>query len=75
MIAITLFMVGYGGHLCQALWHQSIAEFPGLSVGLTYMPIPIGGVDHAALHPRAAVGRARCPRRSIVFRDQPSAVE
>jgi TRAP-type C4-dicarboxylate transport system permease small subunit len=26
-----------------ATWHQSIAEFPALSVGVTYLPIPIGG--------------------------------
>ena len=24
-------------------WHQSIAEFPFLSVGVTYLPIPVGG--------------------------------
>ena len=24
-------------------WQQSIAEFPALSVGFTYLPIPVGG--------------------------------
>jgi TRAP-type C4-dicarboxylate transport system permease small subunit len=44
MIATALFMLVYGVQLCYALWNQSIAEFPGLSVGLTYLPIPIAGV-------------------------------
>lgn len=41
---ISLFMVVWGAALCETTWHQSIAEFPELSVGLTYLPIPIGGV-------------------------------
>ena len=43
MIATALFMLVYGVQLCLATWHQSIAEFPGLSVGLTYLPIPVAG--------------------------------
>jgi TRAP-type C4-dicarboxylate transport system permease small subunit len=37
------FMVIWGERLVAATWHQSIAEFPFLSVGVTYLPIPIGG--------------------------------
>jgi TRAP-type C4-dicarboxylate transport system permease small subunit len=44
MAAVALFMVVYGVHLCQVTWPNSIAEFPGLSVGLTYTPIPLAGV-------------------------------
>ncbi|MGH8429563.1 MAG: TRAP transporter small permease subunit, partial [Solimonas sp.] len=44
MIATALFMLVYGTQLCITTWHQSISDFPGLSVGLTYMPIPIAGV-------------------------------
>jgi TRAP-type C4-dicarboxylate transport system permease small subunit len=44
MAAISLFMVVYGGQLCLVTWNQSIAEFPGLSVGLTYLPIPLAGL-------------------------------
>jgi TRAP-type C4-dicarboxylate transport system permease small subunit len=40
---VSLFMVIWGARLVQATWYQSIAEFPALSVGLTYSPIPIGG--------------------------------
>src|SRR5262245_41239373 len=74
MIVIALFMVGYGAHLCQAVWHQSIAEFPGLSVGLTYTPIPIGGfLTLLFIIERLWVGPL--PEDSVVFRDQPTAVE
>jgi len=39
----SLFMIIWGARLVGATWHQSIAEFPALSVGVTYLPIPIGG--------------------------------
>src|SRR5215472_13611255 len=41
--AVALFMVVWGVKLVQATWYQAIAEFPALSVGITYLPIPIGG--------------------------------
>ena len=41
--ALALFMVVYGARLCAATWYQAIADFPSLSVGVTYLPIPIGG--------------------------------
>jgi TRAP-type C4-dicarboxylate transport system permease small subunit len=41
--ALALFMVIYGERLCAATWYQAIADFPSLSVGVTYLPIPIGG--------------------------------
>jgi len=40
---LSLFMVIWGARLVATTWHQSIAEFPALSVGVTYLPIPIGG--------------------------------
>jgi TRAP-type C4-dicarboxylate transport system permease small subunit len=43
MVLACLFMVGYGAILVQTTWFQSIAEFPGLSVGFTYLPIPVSG--------------------------------
>jgi TRAP-type C4-dicarboxylate transport system permease small subunit len=36
-------MFWWGMNLVQLTYHQSIAEFPGFSVGLSYLPIPIGG--------------------------------
>ncbi len=43
MALISLFMVIWGAKLALTTWHQSIADFPSLSVGVTYLPIPIGG--------------------------------
>jgi TRAP-type C4-dicarboxylate transport system permease small subunit len=43
MLATNLFMVVWGVKLVQATWYQSIAEFPLVTAGMTYLPIPIGG--------------------------------
>ena len=43
MIAFNLFVLIWGVGLVQTTWHQYIADFPILSVGLTYVPLPIGG--------------------------------
>lgn len=40
---LAVFMVIWGTALVEVTWHQVIAEFPFLSVGLTYTPIPLGG--------------------------------
>ena len=43
MLAMALFMTVYGLKLVQATWLNTIADFPELSVGVTYLPIPLGG--------------------------------
>lgn len=43
MLTMAIFMIVYGIKLCQATWLNTIAEFPFLSVGVVYSPIPIGG--------------------------------
>ncbi len=40
---MALFMAFYGEKLVEATWQNTIADFPALSVGVTYLPIPIGG--------------------------------
>ncbi len=42
--AMALFMIVYGAKLVETTWYNTIADFPALSVGVTYLPIPIGGV-------------------------------
>jgi len=39
----NLFMLVWGAQLVDVTWNQGIAEFPALKVGLTYLPIPVGG--------------------------------
>ncbi len=43
MAMVGVFMMIWGYRLCGTTWNQSIAEFPALSVGVTYLPIPLGG--------------------------------
>jgi TRAP-type C4-dicarboxylate transport system permease small subunit len=43
MLGTNVFMLWYGIKLIQVTWYQSIAEFPLVSVGVAYLPIPIGG--------------------------------
>lgn len=49
MLGTNLFMLWFGIKLVGVTWHQSIAEFPLLSVGVSYLPIPIGGALTALL--------------------------
>ena len=43
MLTTNVFMLVWGLRLCEATWNQTIAEFPAVSVGLTYPPIPVSG--------------------------------
>jgi len=49
MLATNIFMLVWGIRLVEATWNQTIAEFPLLKVGITYLPIPIGGAITALL--------------------------
>jgi TRAP-type C4-dicarboxylate transport system permease small subunit len=43
MALIAIFMIVWGERLVEVTWHNTIPDFPFLSVGITYLPIPIGG--------------------------------
>lgn len=43
MLATNVFLVWYGIKLVQRTWFQTIAEFPVVSVGVSYLPVPIAG--------------------------------
>jgi len=43
MALIAIFMIVWGESLVEVTWHNTIADFPFLSVGVTYLPIPVGG--------------------------------
>jgi TRAP-type C4-dicarboxylate transport system permease small subunit len=40
---IAMFMIRWGATLVVATWQNSVPDFPSLSVGVTYLPIPLGG--------------------------------
>ena len=43
MVVINVFMLVWGIELVKVTWNQVIAEFPIVSVGVSYLPVPIGG--------------------------------
>jgi len=43
MALMALFMVNWGAKLVHVTWGNTIPDFPFLSVGVTYLPIPLGG--------------------------------
>jgi TRAP-type C4-dicarboxylate transport system permease small subunit len=43
MMTTNVFMFWWGIKLVETTWYQSIAEFPIVSVGVSYLPLPIGG--------------------------------
>lgn len=43
MAIICLFMTIWGIKLCAATWNQFLGSLPALRVGITYLPIPVGG--------------------------------
>ncbi len=42
MLVISALMLWYSFFLCQGLWFQPVAEFPLLTAGQTYLPLPVG---------------------------------
>jgi TRAP-type C4-dicarboxylate transport system permease small subunit len=70
MAIIALFMIKWGVLLVKATWYNSIAEFPGLSAGVTYMPIPIAGVI-TLLFVVERLWLGDPPLTSFTFKDQP----
>jgi TRAP-type C4-dicarboxylate transport system permease small subunit len=72
MVATALFMLVYGSQLVKVTWNQTIAEFPTLSVGLTYSPIPLGGL-FTLLFIVERLWLGTPPPTSIMYRDQPLA--
>lgn len=72
MGVIGLFMIRWGVLLVQATWQNTIAEFPELSVGVTYLPIPVAGVV-TLLFCIERLWLGEPPQSSFTFRDAPQA--
>jgi TRAP-type C4-dicarboxylate transport system permease small subunit len=70
MALVALFMIKWGFLLVQATWYNKIAEFPWLSAGVAYLPIPVSGIVMLLF----VIERLWCgdpPEGSLAFRDQP----
>jgi TRAP-type C4-dicarboxylate transport system permease small subunit len=69
MGVIALLMAIWGARLVMITWHNSTPDFPWLSVGVTYLPVPLGGaVLFLFVVERVLIGRPPEP-----VADQPSA--
>jgi TRAP-type C4-dicarboxylate transport system permease small subunit len=44
MALVCVFMAVKGFKLCANTWNQFLGEMPGLRVGISYLPIPLGGL-------------------------------
>lgn len=68
------FMLVWGGQLVQTTWHQVVAEFPVVSVGVTYLPLPVGGLI-TLLFIVEQIWLGPPPADSVVFSDAPADLE
>jgi TRAP-type C4-dicarboxylate transport system permease small subunit len=74
MLLVAGFMLGYGAHLCQVTWGNTIAEFPWLSVGIVYMPIPLGGLL-TLLFIVEKIWLGEPPKDDVMYSDAPAELE
>src|SRR5688572_4721843 len=74
MLSIAAFMVVYGAHLCWLTKGNTIAEFPSLSVGIVYLPIPIGGLL-TLLFIVEKVWLGEPPKDDVMYSDAPADLE
>ena len=74
MLLVAGFMLGYGVHLCVVTWGNTIAEFPSLSTGVVYMPIPIGGLL-TLLFIVEKMWLGEPPQDDIMYSDAPAELE
>ena len=44
MLSISVFMIFYGGKLCIETMGQNLAALPWIPVGVSYLPVPLGGL-------------------------------
>lgn len=69
MFVIAAFMLFYGAHLCWLMQGNTIAEFPWLSVGIVYLPIPLGGLL-TLLFLLEKVWLGDPPKNDVMYSDQ-----
>jgi TRAP-type C4-dicarboxylate transport system permease small subunit len=74
MAMVALFMLVYGVQLCVVTWPNTIAEFPWLSVGITYLPIPIAGAL-TTLFLIEKVWLGDPPKSDVMYSDQAAELE
>jgi TRAP-type C4-dicarboxylate transport system permease small subunit len=74
MLSIAAFMLVYGVQLCWITRTNTIAEFPSLSVGIVYLPIPIGGLL-TLLFIIEKIWLGEPPKDDVMYSDAPADLE
>ena len=74
MLLIGSFMLLYGVQLCWLMRGNTIAEFPSLSVGIVYLPIPISGLL-TLLFIVEKMWLGEPPRDDVMYSDAPADLE
>src|SRR5689334_23206629 len=74
MLLVAGFMLVYGAHLCYVTRGNTIAEFPSLSTGVVYMPIPIGGLL-TLLFIIEKIWLGEPPADDVMYSDAPAELE
>ena len=64
----------YGVHLCWVTKGNTIAEFPSLSIGIVYLPIPIGGLL-TLLFIIEKIWLGEPPKDDVMYSDAPADLE
>jgi TRAP-type C4-dicarboxylate transport system permease small subunit len=65
MAALALFMLIWGWKLASQLFQQTVPELPWMPVGVTYLPVPIGGAITLAFVLEALFYGSQEARRSV----------
>ena len=74
MLLVAGFMLVYGAHLCYVTRGNTIAEFPSLSTGIVYMPIPLGGLL-TLLFIIEKIWLGEPPADDVMYSDAPAELE
>jgi TRAP-type C4-dicarboxylate transport system permease small subunit len=67
MLCVAVFMVIYGTKLCLKTMGQSIGEIPWMPVGVTYAPVPLGGLVTLIFIVEAMLFGSQAQRAVVVF--------
>ena len=70
MLVVALFAIVYGTRLCMETWNQVIGQLPWMPVGLTYTPVPLGGLATAVFVLEHIVFGSQHQRAVVTFDHQ-----